>query len=475
MVRFANWIDGKEAPTKAWLPKIDPANGVTQSEFARSGATEVDAAVQAAKRAQPAWAATPAVARGDTLHRIANLMESRIQEVAAMVAAETGKSLKDAQGEAEGAVKLARFFAGEGQRLFGRTTTSGTPNRSAMIFRQPIGVAGLIASANTPIANVAWKVFPALICGNGLVFKASEDAPGTASLAAKMGHEAGLPPGLWNVVQGTGPDAGQPLAEHPSVGVLSFTGSTKVGRLLGEICARRLAKCSLELGGKNAFVVLNDADLEKAVHWAALSAFSNAGQRCASASRIIVEDGIYDRFRDALVEKAKGMKVGPANTDDFGPVINSRQLAGMAQAVAETQGTVLCGGKPLDRPGFYFPATVIEDAAPNAPISCEELFGPIACLYRVGDYHEALALARQSEYGLTACIHTKNLDRAWHFVQSLEVGVASINGATFGSEPHMPFGGTGWSGNGTREPGPEALDIYSRLKNVLLQMEPDDL
>jgi aldehyde dehydrogenase (NAD+) len=386
-----------------------------------------------------------------------------------MVHQETGKSMKDALGETDGSIKLARFFAGEGQRMFGRTTTSGVAGRTAHIIRQPVGVAGLIAAANTPIANVSWKVFPALICGNGVVFKASEDAPGTAHLLAQIAAGAGLPAGVFNVIQGLGAEAGQPLAEHPGVGVVSFTGSTRVGRILGEVCARRLVRCSLELGGKNPFVVLDDAALEKAVSWALLSAFSNAGQRCASASRIIVEEGIYDRFREAFVAGAKGQRIGSLDSDDFGPVINERQLRNMLGVVSRTEGRLLGGGGRAPLPGWHMEATVLEGVSPEAEISQEELFGPIAVLYRARDYDHALELANSTAFGLTACIHTQSISRAWHFVHNVKAGVASINAATYGSEPHMPFGGLGLSGNGTREPGPEALDIYSNLKNILVQ------
>ncbi len=256
--------------------------------MARSGQDDVDAAVAAAVAAQGAWAATPAVQRGLVLHRICNALEARQQELAEIVARETGKSPKEAFGEAGGAIALGRFFAGEGQRLYGRTTTSGAPDKYAMTVRQPCGVAGLIIAANTPIANIAWKVFPALICGNAAVLKAAEDTPGTSWLFAKIAHEAGLPAGVLNVIQGFGLEGGAPLVEHPSVDVVSFTGSTKVGNGSARCAARRLKKVSLELGGKNPLIVCDDADLDEAVKWVCLSAFSNAGQRCAAGSRIIV-------------------------------------------------------------------------------------------------------------------------------------------------------------------------------------------
>ena len=318
--------------------------------MARSGKDDVDAAVAAAVAAQGAWAATPAVQRGLVLHRVCNALEAHQQELAEMVARETGKSPKEAFGEAGGAIALGRFFAGEGQRLYGRTTTSGAPDKYAMTVRQPCGVAGLIIAANTPVANVAWKVFPALICGNAAVLKGAEDTPGTSWLFARIAHEAGLPPGVLNVVQGYGLECGAPLVEHPNVDVVSFTGSTKVGKWIGEVCGKTLKKVSLELGGKNPLIVCDDADLDEAVKWVCLSAFSNAGQRCAAGSRIIVFEKVYDAFRDKLIAAAKALKVGPNDGDDFGPVINERQITTMLAAIdkAKTEGArVLTGGERL--------------------------------------------------------------------------------------------------------------------------------
>jgi aldehyde dehydrogenase (NAD+) len=409
-------------------------------------------------------------------------LKQNSKAVAEVVAAETGKSPKDALGETNGAIALGVFMAGEGQRLYGRTTTSGTVNKYAMTIRQPVGVAGLIIAANTPIANVAWKVFPALICGNAAVLKAAEDTPATAWLFSKIAHEAGLPAGVLNVVNGFGPDAGAPLVAHQDVGVISFTGSTAVGRTIAVDAGKRLAKVSLELGGKNPLVVCDDADLENAVKWVLLSAFSNAGQRCASGSRIIVFDAIYERFRSMLVDATSKLKVGNGDDDDFGPVINKRQLDHMLAALehAKSAGAVvLTGGRKLDddkhRQGFYIAPTLVENTGINDEISTTELFGPIACLYRVDDFAAAMECANNSPYGLTACIHTTNVDRAMEFVQKVQSGVAVVNAGTFGSEPHMPFGGVKQSGNGSREPGTEALDIYSNLKDVYITTNPAKL
>jgi aldehyde dehydrogenase (NAD+) len=371
-------------------------------------------------------------------------------------------------------------MAGEGRRMYGRTTTSGVPDRYAMTVREPMGVAGLIIAANTPIANVAWKVFPALICGNAAVLKASEDAPATAWYFSRLAHESGLPPGVLNVIQGYGSEAGAPLVENAGVDVISFTGSTTVGRDIAASAGRRLAKVSLELGGKNALVVCDDADLDTACKWALLSAFSNAGQRCAAGSRLIVFDRVYDRFQDLLVAGARQLKIGPTDDDDLGPVINPRQLEMMIDAVekARRQGAdILIGGHRLTDPhhadGFYMSPTILGHVDPQAEISTTEIFGPVTCLYRVPDFEAAMDLANDSPYGLTGCIHTRNIHRAVTFTRRIRTGVAMVNAGTYGSEPHMPFGGLKQSGNGTREPGTEALDVYSNLKDIYIQVDPE--
>ncbi len=482
--QVGNWIGGREsfAVSGELFDKLNPADGRILSRVARSRAEDVLQAVAAATAAQPAWAEVPPVRRGEILLDVAMALKDRREEIARVVAAETGKSHKDALGETNGAIALGVFMAGEGQRLYGRTTTSGVANKYAMTVRQPIGVAGLIIAPNTPIANVAWKVFPALICGNAAVLKASEDAPVTAWLFSKIAHEVGLPAGLLNVINGFGEEAGAPLVANPDVSVISFTGSTAVGRRIAVEAGGRLAKLSLELGGKNPLVVCDDADLDSALKWVLLSAFSNAGQRCASGSRIIVFDSIYEEFRTLLVDRAGKLRVGTADEDDFGPVINESQLNNMLRAIerAEAAGAkVLVGGRRLTtsehHEGFYLAPTVIEDVGPGDEISTTELFGPIACLYRVKDFDEALKRANDSPYGLTACIHTRSLHRAIQFTQKVECGVAMVNAGTFGSEPHMPFGGSKQSGNGSREPGTEALDIYSNLKDIYISIDPQQL
>lgn len=479
-----NLVDGdfRTAESGRTFDKLSPHDGGLLCQAPRSETLDVDLAVAAAKAAQPEWAAMPPVRRGELLYDICAGLEARRDDIARAVAQETGKSHKEALGETAGAIALGRFFAGEGQRLYGRTTTSGGADRYAMTVRQPCGVAALIIAANTPIANVAWKVFPALICGNGVVLKSAEDTPATAAIFARLAQDAGLPAGVFNLVHGYGEECGAPLVQHADVDVISFTGSSRVGRWISEVAAPQLKKVSLELGGKNPLVVCDDADLDLAVHWTCLSAFSNAGQRCASASRIIVFDAVYQQFLDHLVAATKTLKVGPGDDDDLGPVINPRQRDNMLAAVeqAKKKGAhIHVGGKRLDdadhAKGCYMAPTVIDGAGPEDEISTLELFGPIACLYRVKDFHEALSLTNSSPYGLTAAIHTRSFDRAIEFCSKARCGVVTVNGGTYGSEPHMPFGGLRQSGNGSREPGTEALDVYSELKDIYMMVRPGEL
>ena len=476
-----NWIDGRESETSTGetVAKHSPVTGKEIYRVARSRVADVLRAIEAAASAFPAWSTQTPVARGEILMAVTGAMRRHREDIAGMIAAETGMSLKAALAETAGAIAQGEFMAGEGRRLYGRTITSAAPNRWAMTVREPLGIAGLIIAANTPIANVAWKVFPALICGNTAVLKAAEDAPATAWLFGRIAQEAGLPPGVLNIVQGLGEEAGAALVADARVVVVSFTGSTAVGREIARIAGVRLARVSLELGGKNPLVVCDDADLDHAAIWAVLSAFSNAGQRCAAGSRIIVFDAVYKRFRDMLVERTERLKVGLGDDDDLGPVINAEQLENIVAAVARARqagATVITGGDRLVDPdhaaGYYLAPTIIENAAADAEISVSELFGPVTCIYRVAGFDEALRLANRSPYGLTACIHTRSVHRALEFARRVQAGVAVVNAGTFGSEPHMPFGGVKFSGNGSREPGAEALNVYSNLKNVILTFDP---
>ncbi len=477
-----NWIGGAARPAASgrWLDKLCPHSGDLQGRLADSDGDDVAAAVQSAKKAFPAWATTTPVRRGQLLGEIVSALRARTQEFADCIAVETGKPPEDALGELNAALLQGEYFAGEGMRLYARSLSSGMVGKQAHSVRCPRGVAGLIVPANTPMANIAWKVFPALICGNTAVLKASEDSPRLAYLFAELCCRAGLPAGVLNVVQGRGDPAGRALVLDPTVALISFTGSTAAGRWIGEQCGASLKRVSLELGGKNPFVVCDDADLDQAVHWAALSAFSNAGQRCAAGSRIIVFRGVYETFRALLLEKTRSLKLGVSSGCNLGPVMHKRQqqsvLAAIDRAVAEG-GRVLCGGKAPDNQvlanGAYVLPTLIEGLPDDATLCHQEIFGPVATLQVVDNLDAAIALANATEYGLTAAIHTRSVDRALKFVHAVRCGVANVNFGTFGSEPHMPFGGFGASGNGSREPGVEALDVYSELKNISFLLRPE--
>lgn len=473
--KLANWIDGRicEPAGDCWIEKFSPHTGQLLSLVADSSVVDAQAAVAAASAAFVAWSRLTPVKRGQILGEVVAGMKRRADELAACIAEETGKPPQDAKGEVGGAILQGEYFAGEGMRLYARSLTSGMPGKSSHTVRQARGVAGLIVPANTPIANIAWKTFPALICGNTVVLKAAEDSPRIAQLFSEICHEAGLPVGVFNVLQGRGVPAGAALVEDPRVAVISFTGSTGVGRWIAEVAGRRLARLSLELGGKNPFLVCDDANLDMAVHWASLSAFSNAGQRCAAGSRIIVFRSVYEAFCAKLVDKACSLKLGVSEGCDLGPVINPRQHKMVLAAIEQARidgGRILCGGGVPDDAalsgGYYVEPTLIDGLSVSAELSCKEVFGPVATLHVVDDMHEALALANNTEYGLTAAIHTANVDRAMWFAQHVRAGVVNVNIGTFGSEPHMPFGGFGASGNGSREPGVEALDVYSELKNI---------
>jgi alpha-ketoglutaric semialdehyde dehydrogenase len=458
-----NRIGGRDAPAGSGesFEKLQPTDGALLCNVARSGAAEVEAAVRAARAAQAGWAAVTPVERGRLVRELALALQEAREEAAELVVAETGKSLELALGEADAAVEMGFFVAGEGRRLYGRTTTSAMPNRTVLSVRRPVGVAGLIVSFNTPLPNYAWKVFPAVLCGNTTVLKPSEHTPASAALFGRLCNEL-LPPGVVNVVQGLGGEAGPPLVESPQVDLVSFTGSAATGRWIQEAAGRRLAKVCLELGGKNALVVCDDADLDRAVEWSLASAFSNAGQRCAAASRLVVFDSVYDEFRNRFVERAQGYETGPLISEES-----------LQRILSVLEGAhVLTGGERLDQPGWWLAPTVVEDVPADAELSCTELFGPVTILYRVRDLDEALDVVNDSPYGLTSAIHTASIHRAMRFADAVQAGVVVVNGGTHGSEPHMGFGGVKQSGTGWREAGVEALDVYSEWKYVNLIADP---
>ena len=464
-----NLIDGRLVPARSgeWLEKIRPADETALCRVARSGAEDVADAVAAARAAQPAWAERTAVARGDTVRDVALLLRDRREEASEIVSEEMGKPLDLARGETNAAIEMGLFVAGEGRRSYGRTTTASMPHRTVLTLRQPLGVAALIMSFNTPLPNVAWKAFPAIFCGNASVVKPSEHTPASASFLAALALEAGVPAGVLNVVHGLGAEAGAALVDHADVDLVSFTGSAATGRAINEATARRLAKTCLELGGKNALVVCDDADLDRAVEWVLAAAFSNAGQRCASASRVVVLDPVYEELRARLVEAVARFEPQPVISRE-----SMERILGAVERTRDSGATVLAGGARLERPGWYVAPTFLEGVAPAAEISRLELFGPVTVLYRVSDLDEAIDVVNDSPYGLTAAIHTASVHRAMRFAERVQAGVVVVNAGTHGSEPHMGFGGVKDSGTGWREAGIEALDVYSDLKVVNLVVDP---
>jgi len=465
-----NLVGGKRVPAASggWLDKVRPADGTLLCRVARSRSEDVEAAVAAARVAQPAWAELTPVARGDLVRDLALLLGERRQEASELVAEETGKPLGLAFGEMDAAVEMGLFVAGEGRRSYGRTTTASMPHRTVLSVRQPLGVAGLITSFNTPLPNVAWKAFPAIFCGNAAVVKPSEHTPASAALFGELAREVGVPDGVLNIVHGLGAEAGAPLVVHPDVDLVSFTGSAGTGRWINETAGRRLAKVCLELGGKNALVVCDDADLERAVTWSVASAFSNAGQRCASASRLVVFDRVYDEFRQRLLETVAALDVQPVISEE-----SLERVDGAVRRALDRGARVAAGGGRLDRPGWHYAPTVLEDVAAGDELSGAELFGPVTILYRVHDLDDAIALANDSPYGLTAAIHTASVHRAMRFAERVQAGVVVVNAGTHGSEPHMGFGGVKQSGTGWREAGVEALDVYSDWKYVNVVSDPE--
>ena len=460
---ISNLVAGREIPASSGrtFEKLRPADGSLLCNAPRSAAEDVAAAVVAARAAQPDWAARTPVERGQLVRELGLALQARREEVAHLVVEETGKARELALGEVDAAVEMGFFVAGEGRRLYGRTTTSAVPNRTVMATRRPVGVAALIVSFNTPLPNYAWKSFPAVFCGNTAVLKPSEHTPLSALFFGRLCQDF-LPPGVLNVVHGLGEEAGPPLVEHEDVDLVSFTGSASTGRWINERAGGRLAKVCLELGGKNALVVCDDADLERAVEWSLASAFSNAGQRCASASRLVVFDEVYEEFRDRLVDAARSYEPGP--------LISEESLARILTSLDGTR--VATGGERLDRPGWWLAPTVLENVGSGDDLSRRELFGPVTILYRVAGLDKAIELVNDSPYGLTSAIHTANLHRAMRFADAVQAGVVVVNGGTHGSEPHMGFGGVKHSGTGWREAGVEALDVYTEWKYVNLIADP---
>jgi aldehyde dehydrogenase (NAD+) len=478
-----HWIDDAEiasaGSTPAAFEKRRPSDDSVLAEVARGGAAEAARAVDVAVAAAEPWSRMPAPRRGALLGRVAALLRANESEFGEYIQAETGKPWKNAVAEVTAAADLAIFMEGEGSRFYGKTMPSPIPNRAVRTVRASLGVCGAIMPFNSPLAGIAWKVFPALLCGNAVVAKSHELTPYTAVAFGKLLQAAGLPRGLYSAVQGFGSEVGMALVRDERVGLVSFTGSAEAGKLIQKAVSERavLAKVCLELGGKNPLVVCDDANLSLAAEHAVASAFVDAGQRCASGSRLIVFREVYDAFREAVVKRAEAMKVGSGPEDDCGPVISKqsldRLLATVAGAVARG-ARVLTGGSavaPL-APGYYMAPTLLENVSLDDELMQQEQFGPITCLYRVNDFDEAVAVANATTFGLTGAIHTANGNRIEEFIARYQGGLVSVNGPTYGAGPHMPFGGVKNSGNGFREPGTEALDVYCDWKTVVVNHDP---
>ena len=476
-----HWIDDADVVSSvgSTFEKRSPIDDRMVACVTRGTAADVARAVDAAACVADAWARTPAPKRGEVLGRAAALLRAHERELGEIVQTETGKPWKSAVAEVASSADLGVFMESEGSRFYGKTMTSPIPNRAVRTERAPIGVCAAIMPFNSPLAGVAWKTFPALVCGNAVVAKSHELTPYTAVAFGKLLREAGLPRGVYNVVQGLGPEVGTPLVEDPRVGLVSFTGSVATGKLIQRTVSDRpvLAKVCLELGGKNPLVVCDDADLTLAAEHAVASAFVDAGQRCAAGSRLIVFDRVYDAFRDALLARTAAVKVGSSPQDDCGPVVSRQSLDRLLRAVegAVRRGArVLAGGHAIESlaPGYYMAPTILEHVSHDDEVSQQELFGPVTCLYRAEGFDEAVRLANATPFGLTGAIHTFNSNRIEQFVARYHAGLISINGPTYGAGPHMPFGGVKNSGNGFREPGTEALDVYCEWKTIVVNHDP---
>ncbi len=444
--------------------------------FPLSSAADVDAAVSAARDAFPAWAATPAPERGKIIWAAGRLMEARKDELAATATREMGKILLETRGDVQEGIDTAYYMGGEARRMFGVTTPSELPSKFAMSVRRPLGVAAIISPWNFPMAIPTWKIFPALLCGNAVVFKPASDAPATAYALVRILEEAGVPPGVVNLVFGSGSEAGTALVEHPEVDVVSFTGSTETGRRLGESCGRRLKRLSLELGGKNPQIVMADADLDLALEGAVWAAFGTTGQRCTATSRLIVHRPVLEEFTARLVQRAGALRLGdgldPAT--DVGPLVSDAARERVAEYVRiglEDDGAeLLVGGSApsegvFDR-GSFFEPTVFAGVTPTMRIAQEEIFGPVVSILAVDSFEEAIAVANGTRYGLSSSIYTRDVNAAFRAIERIDAGITYVNGPTIGAEVHLPFGGTRDTGNGHRESGTEVLNVFSEWKSV---------
>ncbi|HWY69740.1 MAG TPA: aldehyde dehydrogenase family protein [Terriglobales bacterium] len=467
------WVESRSGQT---FENQNPANvkdvvGI----FPRSNKDDVDEAVQAATRAFERWRLTPAPRRGEMIYRCAQILQERKEDYARDMTREMGKVLKETRGDVQEAIDTAFYMAGEGRRLDGHTVPSELPNKFAMAMRVPLGVVGMITPWNFPMAIPSWKIFPAIISGNTCVIKPAEDTPLSTVNLVRALMDAGLPPGVVNIVHGYGPEAGAPLLEHEDVRAISFTGSSEVGRIIGQAAARNFKPCSLEMGGKNAIIVLNDANVDLAIDGALWGGFGTTGQRCTAASRVIVQKGVYNQFADKFVSRAKAMKVGAGidEQSDMGPQINQQQIETTQKYVeiGKNEGAkLLTGGNRITSgglgDGFFWEPTIFGDAHGKMRVAQEEIFGPVVSLIPTDSLEQAVEISNGVAYGLSSAVYTRDVNKAFTAMRDLQTGITYINAPTIGAEVHLPFGGTKATGNGHREGGIGAIDFYTQWKAI---------
>jgi len=474
---FKNFIAGEwTAPTGgAYFDNRNPADTTDLvGRFPESEPRDLEAAVRSAKRGFALWSRTPAPLRGDVLRRVGDLLVERKEAVANAMTREMGKVLAEARGDVQEGIDIAYLMAGEGRRMFGDTVPSELPDKWAMSIRQPIGIAGIITPWNFPMAIPCWKTMPALVAGNVVVFKPASDTPHCATLLVELMAEAGLPPGVVNLVTGTGGEVGDAIVSNPDVSVISFTGSSATGRAIAEQAGKRLKRLSLELGGKNGVVVLRDADLDLATDGILWSAFGTTGQRCTAASRVIVERSVVDPLLERLEQRARQLRLGPGldEATDVGPLINRGALdkVGRYVDIGRGEGELITGGGPASgnglEHGHFFEPTIFAGVKPMDRIGQEEIFGPVLSVIPVADYQEAMTALNQTRYGLSSSIFTRDVNMAFRAMRDFETGIVYVNAGTTGAETHLPFGGWKETGNGHREAGHAALDTFTEWKAI---------
>ena len=476
---YRNFIDGEwiEASARQTRENRNPADkSEVIGTFQSSGQADIDAAVEAARKAWRRWRQVPAPKRAEHLFRMGEILVRRKEEYAREMTREMGKPLREARGDVQEAIDVCYHIAGEGRRMHGHTTPSELPNKSCLSMRVPLGVCGLITPWNFPMAIPSWKLIPALVCGNSVIIKPSSDAPLSAYHLVKVCQEVGIPRGVVNYVTGDGESAGTPLTRHAGVALISFTGSSETGRQVNLACADTYKRAALEMGGKNAMIVMDDARLDLAVEGALWGAFATTGQRCTATSRIIVHKKILKEFVDRFVERAGGLKVGDGLDEsvDVGPLINEAQLKKVMDyiQIGRDEGAdPVLGGVRLTKNeygrGFFFPPTVFTGVTRGMRIAREEIFGPVVCVLAADSLEDALEIANDSPYGLSSSIYTQDVNKAFAAMRDLETGITYVNSSTIGAETHLPFGGLKKSGNGHREGAAHtAIDIFSEWKTV---------